>query len=256
MAIEKIRLMYENFWDIIYGEILFSTEAADYIAEYTQNVWRARCWRSTALTNQWLKRELYPSTEYGVTSFILDNHNFQDTATVRIQANATDVWTAPSINQLLTWDAGKMMYFWDTPQYYRWWRLKITDSGNPDGYLKVGRCFLGGDFTPSRNFERSYTKIWVDPSVIRFSDSRNISARERTKFRRFAYSFERITAADMSGFGTIWNLVGKFKPYFICQDSGDKFNKTYYVRNLNDWEIVHVLMDAQYDLTIEVEEAR
>jgi hypothetical protein len=54
-------------------------------------------------------------------------------ATLRLQANATNVWTAPSVDVALTLDTDfdAASYFFSSNQSYRFWRLKIVDPRNP-----------------------------------------------------------------------------------------------------------------------------
>lgn len=40
-----------------------------------------------------------------------------------------------------------------TPVAARYWKISITDTGNGDGYIEIGRVFLGWQFKPSINID-------------------------------------------------------------------------------------------------------
>lgn len=52
--------------------------------------------------------------------------------TVKIQANATDVWTAPSIDQTITYHQYNTCKVFTNTTSYRYWRLRLQES---DGFI-------------------------------------------------------------------------------------------------------------------------
>jgi hypothetical protein len=112
-------------------------------------------------------------------------HNLSVTATVRVlgddasdfatpvyDSGAVAVWPAGVIPQsLLEWEddnfwlgtvsqealAGFKTPFIVLPasaQTLRYWRVSITDTSNPDGYVQIGRVYIGSAWQP--DFDRSY----------------------------------------------------------------------------------------------------
>ena len=247
--------MYDNYWDRPYGPVTFNSETVDYEACNTQHYWRRKTYRSTGVAAEWLKRRLYVAPRLGVNAFVIDNHNFTDAATLRIQANNTDAWPG-SVNVLLSITSDIVVCFWDQIQYYNYWRVSMVDAGNPAGYLQAGRIFLGRHTTLSRGFDTIHPITYSDPSIKNFSDTRQISGVSKTKYRAWEYDFTRISAADMLTFQTIWSKVGRFKPYYICEDADVRSTTTHYVWNIRSWPNPHVLKDEQYNLSIAVREAK
>jgi hypothetical protein len=80
-------------------------------------------------------------------SIIIDNHNITSTATVKFQANASDVWTSPSVDQAVT-VSDVISYFWDSTQDYDYVRVLIEDTDNTEP-VKIGMMYLsdGTDFS-------------------------------------------------------------------------------------------------------------
>ncbi len=87
-------------------------------------------------------------------ALILHGHNLSAGAAVRIQANSSDAWGAPPVDEAVTWRAGTMhRYLTTAPRSYRYWRLLIGgEAGNPDGHAELAEVYLGGFFEPAFNY--------------------------------------------------------------------------------------------------------
>ncbi|MCP3682363.1 MAG: hypothetical protein GY861_06695, partial [bacterium] len=107
--------------------------------------------------SQWVKF-VYSGAVDVDTVAVLGN-NFTSSATVKIQANATDVWTSPTVDQSLTYtkdnrrstelgrDVGVWSYQFSTTQSYRYWRLTVDDGSNLDTYIEIGFVFMDENTT-------------------------------------------------------------------------------------------------------------
>jgi len=64
---------------------------------------------------------------------------------IKIQANATNVWTSPAVDQTLTINDTYSVasHYFTTDQSYRYWRVLITDPTNPWGYIELGMVWIG-----------------------------------------------------------------------------------------------------------------
>ena len=69
-------------------------------------------------------------------------HNFTSGATIKIQGNASNVWTAPSVDITLTYTANNIYYAFSSTQTYRYWRLTVDDASNTDTYLQISKLWL------------------------------------------------------------------------------------------------------------------
>lgn len=75
-----------------------------------------------------------------VDSVCIAAHNITSSVTtLKFQGNASDVWTSPSIDETLTWDADIITKDF-TGGSYRYWRIQVIDGTNPDGYIEIGRA--------------------------------------------------------------------------------------------------------------------
>jgi hypothetical protein len=79
------------------------------------------------------------------TAFCLMDHNFTDSAVVKLQANDNDdsgAWVSPPFEETVTVVDHYICEFF-TSTNYQFWRIEISDAGNPDGHIEIGEIFLG-----------------------------------------------------------------------------------------------------------------
>lgn len=102
-------------------------------------------------------------------SFVaIQGTNIQDQLNnIRLQNATSDSWSVPSntiaptavLNDStngLGW-----AYFSFSPQNFRYWRIKITDSTNPNGFVQIGHLFGGNLYTMNYDFNYfgTFTKV-------------------------------------------------------------------------------------------------
>jgi len=253
---ERIRFLWDNLFDG--GSITASSEDSDFPVTNIRHRWHTRAWRSTGVSSEWVKCDLASAQDIRV--FVFKYHNLTSSATLKIQANSSDSWSSPPVDQTLVygtdWNDSHGVYFWDTNQSYRWWRFTLADSGNSDGYLSIGRIFLGDFFEPTYNFTDAHRVRYTDPSTKMYSSGGQVSVASKPHFRFWEYNFALVKSPDERTFETIFDAVGQSVPYFICQDADDKLSTLYYVQNATDWELEHIAMDTWFRLPIVVEEMR
>lgn len=73
------------------------------------------------------------------------NHNFSGSVTVVLEGSTDPSFATIPVSVELEYEATNMYYIAPTLPLnpYRYWRLNITDTGNPDGFLKVGTIVFG-----------------------------------------------------------------------------------------------------------------
>jgi hypothetical protein len=180
MAIrKKLRTIWDNrLFDA--ATLIPSSEVATLPARNVQDPVRQRPWRTTGLIDEYLTADLGTPTDPEdvrppVNALVLINHNLTRHATVTLQAAPTNDFSAPSLSETHdAWadiigageggaggppGAGGVIFdchrVWYAPNPMRiiyldgdpieakgFWKLAFNDSGNPDGYLQVGRVFL------------------------------------------------------------------------------------------------------------------
>jgi len=249
----KMRFLWNNLADT--ATLTASSENPDFPLSNLKHSWYLRHHRTTGVTSEWWKWNL--GSAQSISYFLFWYHNFQSSATIKLQANSSDLWTAPPLDISLTWNSGNLIHELSPAQSYQWWRLWVQDVGNPDGYLRAGRAYLGGYFEPSRNYSLDWSRERIDPSEINESEGGQEAVNTKTNYWIFHFPFPSIIDPDQETFKTISLAVKNSNPFFICYDSADKLNTTFYVKAINSWKIDHVFMNKLFKIdSIDLKEER
>lgn len=128
------------------------------------------------------------------------------------------------------------MLLLSSPQDFRFWKVHLFDSTNTDGYLEMGRMFLGPLFRPSRNFSADFSvRPFSDPSRKEESMGQVTHSDEKQKFSQIQLVFEGLDPSEaQAGFAHMQNVVGLTRDFFISlepdQSVSNWFHTTFYGR--------------------------
>ena len=130
-----MQILYDNK---IIGAILSrSSENPGYPIANVQDTKILKAFRTLSASGEWIK---ITSPAITASRFAILGHNLSSAAEIHLQGNDTDVWTAPSFDETITWKAGIILHSF-TEATYNFWRLLITDSGRT--YLSIGELYIG-----------------------------------------------------------------------------------------------------------------
>jgi hypothetical protein len=237
-GVGRFRFYWNNLADAATTVETSSSEATEHPLANIANIWPTFEFRTNGLgAYDFLKWDL--ATAQYVSCFILWNHNIQAGATILLQGNATDSWGSPTFNELITWSEDNLVYIFAAAVSLRWWRLVVIDPTNPDGYISAGHRFLGTYFQPGES-NASRVPSLIDPSEIAFSRGGQMTAAQLVGYDQMSYKFDAVSAADQATMKTIYRTIGKFKPYYIIEDSNFPTTTVYYVHNITPWTFGHL----------------
>ena len=250
---QKIRFLYDNWFDSAYLTLTASTEDDNFPVSNIQHPWWTRHWRSTSKTGQWVKWHF--NWARAPKAFIMKGHNLSG-GHIHLQGNATDVWTAPTVDWAIDIEGDPVTYQDDTFPALEYWRVDLSSATSDDSYFKIGRIYSGQWWSPTYNFDYIYRKKLIDPSEKTYSTGLQMSANVRQKLREVGYHFSFVTQADMETLDEIfWDYVGLTVPYWICQDYDEAATTTMYVENIESWEFEHSTASlAPWKLAVAVRE--
>lgn len=81
-----------------------------------------------------------------ISGISIANHNISIGYDIlKIQGNDTDVWTSPSFSFDLTY--GDIIDGVFPEETYKYWRVQIIDSLNANGYIQMGRVWIGESYS-------------------------------------------------------------------------------------------------------------
>lgn len=209
----NVRFAYDfDTWDG--ATITSSSEETNLPDDNVVDAFVSKVWRATGDSSEWIKFDLGSAVNIKMVG--LFNHNLSSGATVKLQANATDVWTSPSYDVTLTWNAYKIVKFLD--ETYRWWRITFADGSNPDNYIEVGRI-VGGDYLePTYNIVDGFTKGLVDPSYIKPVEGLETYASARSKYWTYTLSWLWLTRAVQDDLQDMFETIGTTERLVVSLD--------------------------------------
>lgn len=146
MANPRFKWLYDNFG--LSGTWTADSQTGTLPAIHLANANRGRVYRSASDTSEWVKVDLGSTQAVGAIALV--DANFTSSAAVTIEANTSDAFTSPAFSTTLTvyddLQSGVMVHFLSSSRSYRWWRVKVNDPANPDGYIQIGAVVLGPVF--------------------------------------------------------------------------------------------------------------
>ena len=214
-------------WDA--STVTHSSEAnSDLVAENVLHDHIAKLWRTTGKASEWIRFDLGSAKQIKV--FSMFSFNLTSSATVTLQANASDSWGSPSFSQALTIPTDsdsnvlqRIVYFLD--QTYRYWRVTLADSGNTSSYLDVGRMSAGIYYEPPRNIDQAFSIAMFDPSEGSRVAGRQTFFRNRNRYRRATLNFNLQDQTQTDKLSTIMTKVGNSKPIVLSLDPTNRPSK-------------------------------
>ena len=81
-------------------------------------------------------------------------------------------------------------------QSLRYWKVEISDTGNADGYVQIGRLFMARGWTPSVNYAYGAALGYQDPTPVDTSLSGAEYFDMRSKFRVMNFNLEYVSDTE------------------------------------------------------------
>jgi hypothetical protein len=242
-----MRIAYENKIDYLIANttiISSSTENPNYPLSNIQDERLSTKYRTTGLTSMTVLFNFSYLSE-GLNTIAILGSNLTSNATMTLDLNIANVWPGDSTDfQTITWNDDVILCFFtiDTTNYeidtessekittedgyyittekvasnLVWAKLTIADSVNPDGYMELGRIWIG-----------SY--IQIDPSsllgfkVAKQSSDNVIHGKNRQKWaskgitwRKFEFSFPSTNEAMVVKLDAMYDYSGNHGSLIFC----------------------------------------
>lgn len=249
-----MRIAYDNYIDDLASTVITaSTTATGYPVTNVQDQRLSTEFRTSATTApQTVVMDFTTAKTMSVAAII--NHNFTSSATVSIQANTSNSWGSPATSKTITYSANMMLNFF-TDVSYRWWRFSISDAGNPDGYLSMGRLWLGTYITVEPSSLEDFQVIKKRSDRVIYGEGRQKFASIGVGWRRFELSFPESDYTAISKIETMYDTVGTHSSLIFCNFDTDRnyaIVEPCYCSIQDDIEFSHSnRMKFSYDLTLE-----
>lgn len=239
----NVALIVENYAD----EATLSTTTGMETAlplEYLQRGGRSLVARTTGVTD-WVIKGAWSAVK-AVRAFALARNNLSGGSTVRFR-----VWSGAAWDGNLVYDSGTLngartiewgqlrwgvdpwggVYAADLPRHFvrvldqavagQSFQIDISNATNPDGYLEVGRLFIGPVLQPAYNADYDNVLTPVDTSEhTRMADG-TLATDEGVQYRRFEFALSWLSDTERGRFFTALRRAGRRQEVLVCLYPGD-----------------------------------
>jgi hypothetical protein len=217
------RLAWNNLLTVQGVVITSSSEAVGFTDDNLANPARWKKWRSgTATTDQWVKFDLGSNLSLQCFAAINAEYTQAAGATLRVQANATDSWGSPTIDDLLVKpspDFTRVQTDWRAvPSSLRWVRFYFVNPGAMMTYFELGAVFAGTYLEPARTVKSTLSVRRIDPSVQLYAVGGQRTSVIRQKFHQVSGAFALQTATARNDLRALYESTGWTYPAILAVD--------------------------------------
>ena len=209
-----MRVSYNNYFDLALGTALTSlSESPSFPCVNLQEERLSTTYRTIDLTAQTVTIDL--GSAYNISTIAIINHNFTSAASITVSANTSNSWGGPATSKTIIWNVDMMLNFF-TPVSYRYWQLQFDDQTNPDGYIEMGRFWLGDYLTidPSSEVDFTITKKRSDRIVHGNGQQKYGSI--GSKWKEIKLSFPNTNYSMVDLISDMYDIVGNHKSFIFC----------------------------------------
>lgn len=229
-----MRLMNYNLCSQNATVISASSEDANFPASNLKHPFRSKRWRSTGTSSESVVFDMVTSEP--IDSVVLlwpkeDGIRLSNTAVVKIQANATNVWTSPAIDQTLVIDNTYVVasHFFTSDQSYRYWRVIIQDPGNPNGFVELGVVWLGKGL-PLEATQNGFKFSLLDPSNVTTTDFGHTYVDEYPLLSTLDFTYQYLDYEVVQALENAFRANGTKLPVLVVLDVEESvFNKNHFL---------------------------
>ncbi len=181
-------------------------------------------------TSEWLRWDLGLSSNpraFALMGPANQPLQISSTATIKLEGNETDTWTGPSYSATLTHDE-RGIYLENSAGFHteglRYWRLKIQDEDNPNGYVQIGVVFLGDYWEPTTaGCQFPWVEEQVEYSDVSQSESGADFVDVRDATISFKFSIDFLTLSEKEALEAIYQRFRLSEPLFVSADPDATF---------------------------------
>lgn len=220
-----IKFLYSNRFDS--ATVTSLNAATNFPVANVQDRFLKKTYRSTGLSNQWLKFDLGSAQSVDMLTFFYNN--LTSGATVTLYGHASDLGNLESSWSGATYKSVISSSYFDSRVglnfpgvSLRWWLLGISDALNSNGYIEIGRVYAGSTVSPDENFSEDIHETFIDPSLQNWTVGGSAYSVSRERYKVFDFHFADLSAANQTIVRTLWSAVYKTEPFVIAFDSTDQ----------------------------------
>jgi len=223
MSVTPARLAYNNLLTASGVVITSSADATGYPVTNLSNSARWKKWRSSTTTgDQWVLFDLGSNQSFqllALTDVLLHTGG----GTLKFQANATNVWTSPTVSDTMTLpspDFTHVVADWISQQTLRYIRFYFTNVGASNSYVEIGAAVAAPYFQAAQSIAPGVSVVRHDQSIDRLSLGGQRSSIVRGKYHEITGTFKIQSTTDRDAWRTAFDTNGATAPCVFAVDPG------------------------------------
>lgn len=258
----SVRILNVNKIKTVQRLFTASSEDEDYPANNLQTDNYSQTWRTEDVATAYTVVQDFGAATECDTCF-LGNVNLTSSATVKIQANASDSWGAPSVDETITVSGlglspphRNLYHELASAETYRYWRISISDTGNTNGFYEVGEWWLGSRTTldATQQPEVEHREIYDRNNIEHVTEYLQKYVYSRADRRTFVLNFNKITKTTMNTLRALERAQdGSGLPFVFVLDTSATPYEGFFVRIAGD-VTVEQSAPTYYDIPLTLEE--
>jgi len=208
-----MRIAYDNQIDDLSASALTAlTSDTNYPIENVQDQRLTTVWHSTALTAQTVIIDF--GAAVSITTAAIMGHNITSAASVITVAGGTSA-SVFATAETLTFSEDMILKFFDA-QSYRYWKFTVDNQGNADGYISIGRLWLGTYIQISPTSLDDFTVTKRRSDNVAYGRNRQKFASTGVGWREFELTFPKTGGSVLSNIISMYDDVGQHSSVIFC----------------------------------------
>lgn len=208
----NLRVFDLNLWDS--QSLESSSENPTKPIENTQTRWKTQVWEATGYTAEYVRTT--GASALQIYAVFVINGNITASGTMTLKGS-DDNWSTTPTSEVMTRSSDGALYVYipSAPITRDDWGIYIADATNPDGYISLGRVWMGAYYEETVGYNPN-VKQWTEHNTIELEASGGqVSLLEKPNFQKFTLPFDLIK--NKTRYDTCISRVGKKKEFFILR---------------------------------------
>lgn len=257
-----MRFLSDNYITMDATQISASTENLNFPLSNLKNPLRSKYFRTTSPDDQSIVFDLITTEDINSVVILFPKENgikLTNAVNIRIQANATNNWTSPAVDQVLSIDNNYevISHFFTSNQSYRYWRLFVDDPTNPYGYIEIGMVWIGLSEN-IQNAQNGFKWVYTDLTKVDKTPFNHRYYDRYPKVTSLEFDYQFLDESQIQVLEDIFRRNGTSEPVLIVLDESevvfDKDRFLIYGNMNNQFGMSHVRYDIFNQDGMRVEE--
>lgn len=150
-----------------------------------------------------------------------------------------------------------IFHVFDAAVTARYWKIEFDDASNADGYIEVGRCYMGDTWEPPYNFGESNDDTMTANTNRQDALGGTGYFTRRRPVRSFSFTFSRLPDSELPTLRRVRRIANMNKQVVVIPDPDDEtnFSERNILGTLSEMPAIQLLAVSDVSIGFNVVEA-